>query len=315
MTAPAPASGGVLGAHAGVLAAAVLFGTTFVVVRDAVAEADVVPFLAVRFLVGAAVLAPFALRSRAVAADHDDDAGVGRAGAVCGLVLLAGYLFQTVGLQYTTAPVSAFVTYLLVIVVPVISALVLHRTPGAATLAGVVVATAGLVLLTGEGAGIGKGELLTLGCAVAFAVHIVLLAELAPRFDTMRLTAIQLAVVGLLCLVPGAFLGGYAFPAEAWAAAVFTGAAVSALAFSLQVWGQRRVGPTRTSLLLMLEPVAAAALGHVTGERLGVRGLAGGFLILAGIVVAEVPIARRRRAGDGGRASKPEGRVPTDRVP
>ncbi|MGH9153291.1 MAG: DMT family transporter, partial [Acidimicrobiales bacterium] len=264
----------------------------FVVVRDAVAEAGVVPFLAVRFLVGAAVLAPFALRRRPAA----PGAGVGRAGAVCGLVLLAGYLLQTVGLQYTTAPVSAFVTYLLVVIVPLISALVLHRRPRPATLAGVAVAAAGLVLLTGEGAGAGRGELLTLGCAVAFAVHIVLLAELAPRFDTSALTAVQLLVVGAVCLVPGAFLGGYGFPARVWAAALFTGAAVSALAFALQVWGQRRVGPTRTSLLLMLEPVVAAALGHATGERLGARGVAGGLVILAGIVVAEVPVARRRRA-------------------
>lgn len=307
--------GGVLGAHAAVLAAAVLFGTTFVVVRDAVADVAVVPFLAVRFLVGAAVLAPFALASgRGRAAEADGEAGaagsgsgVVPAGVVCGLVLLAGYLFQTVGLQYTTAPVSAFVTYLLVVIVPVISSLALHRRPGGATAAGVVVAAIGLLLLTGEGAGIGRGELLTLGCAVAFAVHIVLLAELAPRHDTVRLTAVQLLVVGALCAVPGLFLGGYAFPAEAWLAAVFTGAAVSALAFSLQVWGQRRVGPTRTSLLLMLEPVAAAALGHVTGERLGARGVAGGLLILAGIAVAEVPVARRRE-GVGQRASNPERR-------
>lgn len=299
MTAP----GAVWRAHAAVLAAAVLFGTTFVVVRDAVADADVVPFLAVRFLVGAAVLAPFAARGRG----RGGDAGVVRAGAVCGLVLLAGYLFQTVGLQYTTAPVSAFVTYLLVVIVPLISALVLRRLPGAATVAGVAVAAVGLVLLTGEGAGIGRGELLTLGCAVAFAVHIVLLAELSPRHDTVRLTAVQLAVVGGLCLVPGAALGGYAFPLRAWLAAAFTGAAVSALAFFLQVWGQRRVGPTRTSLLLMLEPVAAAGLGHVTGERLGARGAAGGVLILAGIVVAELPLARGRRGGDGRRASNPEG--------
>ena len=314
----AASAGGELRAHVAVLVAAVLFGTTFVVVRDAVADAEVVPFLAVRFLVGAAVLAPFARR-----AAPGRPAGVGRAGAVCGLVLLAGYLFQTAGLQYTSASVSAFVTYLLVVLVPVISSLVLRRPPGRATLAGVVVAAVGLVLLTGGGAGLGRGELLTLGCAVAFAVHIVLLAELSPRFDTVRLTAVQLLVVGAACLVPGLFLGGYAFPASAWMAAAFTGAAVSALAFALQVWGQRRIGPTRTSLLLMLEPVAAAVLGHVSGERLGGRGVAGGVLILAGIVVAEVPVVRRRgrRAagrslageGDTGRTSKLKGcreRVP-----
>lgn len=283
---PPPA---VVRAHAAVLAAAVLFGSTFVVVKDAVAEAEVVPFLAVRFLVGAAVLAPLSLRRR----PDEPQAGVLAAGAACGGVLLAGYLFQTAGLQYTTASVSAFVTYLLVVLVPVLSAVVLRRPPGRATVAGVVLATAGLFLLTGRGRGLGlgRGELLTLGCALAFAVHILLLAELSPRHDTVRLTAVQLLVVGAACLVPGAFLGGYRFPAGAWAAAAYTGASVSALAFGLQVWGQRRVGPARTSLLLMLEPVTAAVVGAAAGERLGWAGGAGAALILAGIAVAEAPLA------------------------
>ena len=283
-------AGGAWRADVAVLAAAVLFGTTFVVVRDAVADVDVVPFLAVRFSVGAAVLAPFALRGDRARSEP----GLVRAGLACGLALLAGYVFQTVGLQYTTTAVSAFVTYLLVVMVPVLSAVVLRRPPGRQTLAGVVLATAGLFLLTGRGTGLGlgKGELLTLGCAAAFAVHIILLAEMSPRYDTVRLTAVQLAVVAGACALPGLWLGGYAFTGRAWLAAVYTGAAVSALGFALQVWGQRRVGPTRTSLLLMLEPVSAAFVGVLIGERLGWAGGAGAALILAGIAVAERPIAR-----------------------
>ncbi|MDP9388606.1 MAG: DMT family transporter [Actinomycetota bacterium] len=302
MTAALPSSTALLlRAHAAVLAAAVLFGTTFVVVRDAVAEVQVVPFLAVRFLVGAAVLAPFARGVRR-------PPGLARAGVACGLVLLAGYLLQTVGLQYTSTSVSAFITYLLVVMVPVMSAVALHRPPTRATAAGVVLAAGGLFLLTGADPSLGRGELLTLGCAVAFAVHIVLLAELAPRHPAVPLTAVQLLVVGGACLVPGAFLGGYGFPARAWLAAMYTGVAVSALGFGLQVWGQRRVGPTRTSLLLMVEPVAAAGVGHLVGERLGWQGGAGAGLILAGILVAEAPLAaavRRRSAGaDIGAASR-----------
>lgn len=273
-----------LRAHLAVALAGVLFGTTFVVVQDAVEDVGPVPFLAVRFLIGAAVLAPFARRA-------PRQPGRLRAGAIAGAALLAGYVFQTVGLQYTTSSVSAFITYLLVVLVPLLSAVVLRRPPAAGALAGVVLATLGLVLLTGGGAGFGRGELLTLGCALAFAIHILLLGEWSARFDTTAFTALQLATVGLGCALPGLITGGYGFTARAWFAAAYTGVTVSALAFALQVWGQRRVGPTRTSLLLMLEPVAAALLGAVLGERLGWWGAAGAGLILAGIAVSEVTAA------------------------
>jgi drug/metabolite transporter (DMT)-like permease len=281
-----------LRAHGAVVVAAVLFGTTFVMVKDAVADVGPVPFLAVRFLVGAATMAPFALR-RPAEGRSTSPPGVWQAGLVCGAALLLGYVFQTVGLQYTTSSVSAFVTYLLVVMVPVISALTLRRPPTPPTIAGVVLATAGLFLLTGRGVHLGKGELLTLGCALSFAVHIVLLAHFAPRFDTTKLNGIQLLVVGGACLVPGLWLGGYGFTLRAWLAAAYTGVAVSGVALGLQLWGQRQVGPTRTSLLLMIEPVSAAGLGYAVGDRLGVGGVVGALLILAGIAVAEFPVARR----------------------
>ncbi|MEY2569647.1 MAG: hypothetical protein QOE35_4176 [Actinomycetota bacterium] len=277
---------GQLRAHGAIVAAAVLFGTTFVVVKDAVVDAQPVPFLAVRFLLGGLVTLPFALR-------RPSRPGEVRAGVLCGLALLSGYVFQTVGLQYTTASVSAFITYLLVVIVPVISALVLRRPPRPPTVAGVVLGTVGLYLLTGKGLALGRGELLTLGCAVSFAIHIVLLAEFAPRFDPMRLNTVQLLVTGGACLIPGLFLGGYDFTAGAWAAAGYTAVAVSALALGLQMWGQRSVGPTRTSLLLMIEPVSAAVLGYARGERLGARGAVGAAVILLGIAVAEAPVLRR----------------------
>jgi drug/metabolite transporter (DMT)-like permease len=183
------------------------------------------------------------------------------------------------------------------VIVPILSAVALRRPPGWLTSGGVVLAFVGLFLLTGHGfslAALGKGEVITLGCALAFAVHIVLLADISPRFDTARLNAVQLAVVGVACFVPGFFLGGYQFTARAWVAAVYTAVASSAVAFALQVWGQRRVGPTRTSLLLMVEPVAAAVIGAIVGDRLGWQGFVGAALIMAGIALSEVGALLRR---------------------
>src|SRR5207244_2271031 len=110
----------------------------------------------------------------------------GRDGVLAGVALGSGYVFQTWGLRFTTSARSAFITYLLVVFVPLLAAVVLRRRPHAATLVGVAVAVVGLLLLTGGGGGgLGKGELLTVGCAVAFAVHILILAEVAHRHDAV----------------------------------------------------------------------------------------------------------------------------------
>src|SRR5207253_769850 len=141
------------------------------------------------------------------------------------------------------------------------------------TLAGVVVAVAGLWLLTdGAGIGFGRGEVLSVLCALAFAVHILVLSHVAERNDVVALNVVQFVVVGGLLFVPGIVTGGYAFPASAWVAAIYTGVVVSAIAFGLQVWGQRQVSASRTALVLMLEPVFAALLGYARGERLGIAG-------------------------------------------
>ena len=268
---------------AAVAAAAFLFGTTFIVMQDAVEEVEPVPFLAVRFLIGAAVLAPFAARRPA------RQAGLLRAGVLAGLVLAGGYVFQTVGLQYTSSSVAAFITYLLVVIVPVMAAVVHRHVPPAVTVVGIAVAVGGLALLTGGSVGLGKGEVLTIGCAIAFAGHIVLLSDYAPRFEVTRLNFAQIATVGLVLAVPGLFLGGYDFTAAAWAAAAYCGVAVTAGAFALQVSGQRTLGATRTAVVLLLEPVFAAVLGYATGERLGAAGTIGALLILVGVLISEVP--------------------------
>ena len=180
--------------------AAFLFGSTFLVMQDAVEDVEPVPFITARFAIGALVLLPLALR-----ASRSPD--LLRHGAGAGLALATGYVFQTVGLQYTSSSVSAFLTYLLVVFVPVLSSLLLRRPPLPSTVAGVALAVGGLLALTagagdGGGLGLGRGELLSVGCAVAFAVHIVLLGAWAPKHDVTALNCVQFAVVAGLLVVP-----------------------------------------------------------------------------------------------------------------
>lgn len=281
---------GTLRADAALAGAAFLFGTTFLVMQDAVEDVEPIPFIAARFAIGAVVLAPLAVARarRRPGTPVAHTGGLWRHGAAAAVALAAGYVFQTTGLQYTTSSVSAFLTYLLVVFVPILSAVVLRRPPRTATAAGVAIAVVGLYLLTeGAGIGFGRGEVFSILCALSFAAHILVLAEVATEHDVLALNAVQFGLVAVALAVPGALAGGYGFPAEAWWAAIYTGIVVNAVAFGLQLYGQRRVSASRTALVLMLEPVFAAILGYADGERLGVAGALGAGLILAGILVSE----------------------------
>jgi drug/metabolite transporter (DMT)-like permease len=262
---------------------AFFFGSTFLIVQDAVRDVAVAPFLAARFGIAALVLAPFAMRRPASPGELRD-------GAAAGVALLAGYAFQTIGLQYTTSSTSAFITYMCVVFVPVIGLIVHRRRPDSMTVIGIAIAVVGLALLTGGGRGadLGKGELFTLGCAICFAIHFVILGHIAARHDPVRITAIQMTVVAAASFVPSAAQGQLHFSTAALVAAAFTGVFATALAFLFQVMAQQVVSAARTALVLLLEPVFAAALGYADGERLGATRLVGAALILTAVVVAEV---------------------------
>jgi drug/metabolite transporter (DMT)-like permease len=306
-------------AELALLVAAFFFGTTFVVVQDAIESVAPLPFLALRFLLAAALL--WLLARRRPATPHE-----ARHGLLAGSVLWAGYVLQTVGLQYTDPATSAFLTYMLVVIVPVIVWAMWRRRPSLSTLAGIALAVIGLLLLTGVVGGSGAadgsaaaggngaagyvagrfdaGELLTLGCAVAFAVHILIVNQVTQRHDPLRFTFVQLLTVGALSTFgtgvdrtlavlradggDAAWTDGLHFDAAALAAAAFTGVFATALAFVAMVWAQRVVSPSRAALILLMETVFAAGLAWLAGDRLSGPATVGAALILLGVVAAEV---------------------------
>ena len=273
--------------------AAFIFGTTFTTVKRATEHVAPMPFIAVRFLVGALVLTPFAVR-------RPRSRGVGQAGVMAGLALTVGYVAQTIGLQYTDESTSAFITYMLVVFVPLIYAVLTRTWPTRTAIVGVALAAIGLFVLSDAGGrvGVGRGELLTLLCALGFASHIIVLDRFAGKQDVFWLNVVQLATVGALCLIPGLLSGGYRFPLSAWIAAAYLGIAASAAAFVLQTWAQTHIEPTRASLLLILEPVFAAIFSALLGNALGARGIIGAGCTFVGILVVE-----RGRAVPSGEAA------------
>ena len=278
-----------------------IWGSTFVMVKDAVASYPVFAFLALRFSFAALALLPLALiRRKSVAPLR----GVGRAailrGAVAplliGVALFAGYGFQTVGLQQTTPAKAGFITGLAVVMVPLASAFFLHQAPGRNAWIGVCLALAGLALLTLQ-ANLrpSAGDLLVLACAVAFAAHILLTGRFAPRHDPLLLTLGQIVVVIILSGIAVARVQAPPLTRQVVLAAAFTGVLATSAAFGIQTLAQRFTTPTHTALIFAAEPVFAALFSFLLiGEALGTRQLAGCGLILAGMIVAEVKFGSER---------------------
>ncbi len=275
------------------------WGTTFTLVKDVLEVASAGVFLAARFGVAAAVLGAAWLWRR-------DRAGPGlfRHGVLLGLTMLGGFALQTLGLGHTTPARSGFLTGLSVLIVPFIARFAMGRKVRAASWAGVALAVAGLAALTrGEvSAQVRHGDLLTLGCALAFALQVVFTAEWAPRHPLVPFVTVQVAttLVGALLWIPleGARLapGGTGRFA---AVVAFTGVAMTALAFFVMNWGQRHTTAVRAALIFSLEPVAAALFSHFYGgEPIGDAVWLGGTLIVLGVVLGEVGGAFEARAAE-----------------
>jgi drug/metabolite transporter (DMT)-like permease len=272
-------------ATAALVVVTAIWGSTFIVVKDAVERMPVMDFLAWRFVLAAAVMAlarPGAVRRLSPAAR--------RHGVLLGLALAAGYVAQTFGLRRTPATVSGFITGLFVVFTPLCAALLLRKRVGGAAWVAVGLATVGLALLSLRGMTIGTGEAITLLCAVSFALHIVGLGEWSTTTDAYGLAVLQLATVGVLSAAVSAPDTLRPPPdAKVWFAILLTALAATALAFFVQTWAQAHLPPTRAAVVMTMEPVFAGVFGvAVGGDRLGPRTVAGALLVLAAMYLVEL---------------------------
>lgn len=275
-------------ADAALFVVALIWGSTFVMVKQAISAYPVFPFLAIRFAIGSVALALLCMVLRAKLTWHTV-----KTGSILGLLLFGGYAFQTVGLQWTTASKAGFITGLSVVMVPILATLLVRARPSRAALIGVVLATLGLALLTLQNSlAIHMGDLIVLYCAICFALHVVGVSAFARASHPIALAMVQISVVAVLsALVSLARPEAWPTPAgETWAAAAFTGVLATAAAIGIQTAAQRHTTPTHAALVLTAEPVFAAMFGMLlAGESLTPRATAGGVFILAGMLASEIP--------------------------
>jgi len=285
------------------LAVALVWGATFVMVKDALASIGPFAFLFLRFSLAFAVLMPFCWR-----VVRAGGVALWRKGATIGGWLFAGYGLQTMGLQWTTAGKAGFITGLSVVFVPVLAAVLTRRLPSRHALIGVALATAGLAMLTLSGdLRPGAGDMLVLGCAACFAMHIISVgrAGAVTPAAAASLATVQIGVTALLAGLTSLVAEGDYWRAVGSGASSAVGMArlngdvlvaigvtavlATAAAFLIQNLAQRRTSPTHTALIFSTEPVFAAAFAWLlAGETFGPRAALGAVLILAGILIAEV---------------------------
>lgn len=268
-----------------------IWGTTFVVVKEALAVLPVPLLLALRFSVAAACFAWVPFRREALGP-----------AVVLGLLAFAGFGTQTLGLSITTASKAAFITGLSVVLTPMVAAAWFRARVPARAWAAAAVAVAGLGLMTlrsGEVAGVNAGDLWVLGTALAYALYVVYLGRVADRGPALALAGMQhlpMAALAWIWAIPD--VGRLPqVPLEAYAAVLYLAVICTAVIAVLQVYAQRVVPAHLAALIFVLEPVFASLFAYLLlGERLGPLGWAGGSLVIVAMAIAELRPKRRRAA-------------------
>ncbi|HHW61876.1 MAG TPA: DMT family transporter [Syntrophomonadaceae bacterium] len=273
-------------AELGMLLVAFIWGITFVLVKNALADIGPYLFLGVRFILAFIILAVISndtIKMLTLPTLRD--------GAWLGFFLLIGYGFQTVGLQYTTAANAGFITGLSVVLVPLLYAALNRTLPTTATMGTVILAAAGLYLLSVPAGSfqLAYGDLLVLVCACAFACHIVFVDRLSHQHHSSAITGVQILFVGIVCLLLGLLYEP--FPAvwtkNALVAIFITAVFATTLAFLLQNSLQHYSTPTRIAIILTAEPVFAAMAGYLwAGETFDLRSIIGAGLILLAMLLS-----------------------------
>lgn len=274
-----------------------VWGGTFLAVHHAMTVSGPFFFVGIRFATAALLLAAVSWRSlqRLTWAEV-------KAGAMIGIAIGCGYGLQTYGMQTISSSKSAFITAMYVPLVPLLQWLFLGRLPGLMSWIGIALAFTGLMLLAGpdgDSLALGAGEIATLVSTLAIAAEIILISASAGKVDVKRVTIVQLAFASLLAfvlMIPNAEKVPVYSPYLLFSA-LGLGVASAVIQVTMN-WAQKSVSPTRATVIYAGEPVWAGIVGRIAGERLPAAALVGGALIVAGVLVSELKLRRKKKAKD-----------------
>lgn len=264
-----------------------IWGTTFVLTKIVLEHVSPFVYITIRFGVASMIFA--ALFWRRIRAMNKD---VVVKGGILGLLLVSGFALQTVGLQYTSASKSAFITGMLVVFTPICQLVIERKAPKMGNILGVLLVSAGLYFLTSpEGSSLNKGDAMTLGCAITFALYIVYLDLFGKEHDSAQLTLMQFVSSTIVGLFLAGGLESPILSIDTTFLAVLAYLAVFAtiIAMYVQTRFQKDTTPTRSAVIFSAEPVIAALFAYYAiDERLGMLGIVGGGMIVTGVLVSEL---------------------------
>jgi drug/metabolite transporter (DMT)-like permease len=266
------------------LLVAAAWGATFALVKDILRDIAPEPFIFFRFTLAGLVLCAIAIQQKRLRRD------VFASGALLGGLVFVGYLMQTHALMKISPSRSAFLTGLYVVLVPFCDRILRRRHVPLQAWAACVLAIAGTgALIGGFNAHPSRGDLLTLGCALCFALHVIYTAEFTARHSAIGLAAVQVLVVGLAAAPASVFAPRPVASRTLVIVILFTSLVTTALAFVGLMWGQARVTATEAAVILSFEPVAASitSIGWY-GESITRSVVLGGGLILMAMFVSQL---------------------------
>lgn len=265
----------------------IIWGASFITVQYGLNFSSPVLFVGLRFAAATLAVSVLSLKHLRHFSKQDIIAGM-----AIGAVIATGYTTQTIGLQTISSSESAFLTALYVPLVPILLWLLFRKKPALMTWCGAGLAFLGLVFLTGNGFGaiqLNFGQIITLLGSIAIALEIILISYFAPRVNLRRVTVLQLAFASLFCLCFAPLLGETTLPAFEWPLiAVLCGLGIASAIIQLVMnWAQREVDPSQAAIIYSGEPVWAAVIGRIAGERLPVLAILGGALVVLGVIASE----------------------------
>ena len=276
------------------LGIAACWGSTFFLIKDLLDRVPTLDFLVVRFAI--ASLALLVVAPRAIARLSPV---VRKHSLVLGVLYGVAQILQTAGLAHTPASVSGFVTGLYVVATPLFAAAILRTRIPPLTWAAVALATVGLGVLTLDGLSVGYGEAITFASALLYALHIVGLGAWSTAADAVGMTILQIMVITALCAI-ATVPDGIVLPQTGrdWASVVYMALVVGAIGLLAQTWAQAHLPPTRSAIIMSMEPVFASFFAvWLGGEVLTARLLVGGGMVFVAMVAVEL-LPRRSIEGE-----------------